>query len=45
MPKKLEMKLKKQASKKKGWSKERENAYVYGTLRKTGWTSSKRKKR
>ena len=37
MPKALEKKLKKQA-KKRGLGKERTNAYVYGTLRKTGWT-------
>jgi len=36
MPKKLERKLKRQVAKKK-WSKERKNAYVYGSLRKTGW--------
>lgn len=36
MPKKLERKLKKEA-KKKGLSKKEINAYVYGTLRKTGW--------
>jgi hypothetical protein len=26
------------------WSEERKNAYVYGTLRKTGWTPSTQKK-
>lgn len=36
MPIKLERKLKKKA-KKKGLSKERAAAYIYGTLRKTGW--------
>lgn len=36
MPKALETKLKKEA-KKKGFGKKRSNAYVYGTLRKTGW--------
>lgn len=36
MPKQLERKLKAEA-KKKGLSKKRSNAYVYGTLRKTGW--------
>jgi hypothetical protein len=45
MPKKLEQDLKKQAAKKKGWSKERKDAYVYGTLRKTGWKPSPKKKR
>ena len=39
MPKALERKLKKQA-KKMGLSKERVGAYVYGTLRKTGWRPS-----
>jgi hypothetical protein len=36
MPKKLEQKLMKEA-KSKNLGKERTNAYVYGTLRKTGW--------
>lgn len=36
MPKALEMKLKSEA-KKKGLGKKRAGAYVYGTLRKTGW--------
>jgi len=36
MPKQLERKLKAEA-KKKGFGKKRANAYVYGTLRKTGW--------
>lgn len=36
MPKALEEKLQREASK-KGLSGERANAYVYGTLRKTGW--------
>ena len=36
MPKAMEKNLKSQASK-KGMSKERTAAYVYGTLRKTGW--------
>lgn len=36
MPKKLERELKSQA-KKKGLKGERADAYVYGTLRKTGW--------
>ncbi|HSE46802.1 MAG TPA: hypothetical protein VLA89_15895 [Gemmatimonadales bacterium] len=43
MPKELEEKLKREA-KKKGYSKERTDAYVYGTLRKTGWTPKKKKK-
>ena len=36
MPKELENKLKNQISN-KNWSKEKKNAYIYGTLRKTGW--------
>ena len=40
MPKELEQKLKKEAQT-KGLSKERQNAYVYGTLRKTGWKPEK----
>lgn len=43
MPKKLEEKLKKEA-KSKGLKGERAGAYVYGTLRKTGWKPSKEKK-
>ena len=42
MPKKLEKQLRRQA-KKKGLSKKRANAYVYGTLRKTGWKPKKKK--
>ena len=42
MPKALEAKLKKQA-KKKGLSKKRIGAYVYGTMMKTtNWRSGKR---
>tara|TARA_Y100000310_G_C19991424_1_gene494294 strand:- start:72 stop:203 length:132 start_codon:yes stop_codon:yes gene_type:complete len=36
MPKKLEKNLKRKA-KSKGLSGERADAYVYGTMRKTGW--------
>ena len=43
MPKVLEKQLKKEASA-KGLTGERANAYVYGTLRKTGWTPSTQKK-
>lgn len=43
MPKALERKLKAEA-KKKGMSKKRMGAYVYGTMRKTGWKPSKKKK-
>ena len=39
MPKALEKKLKKEA-KSKGLKGKRANAYVYGTLRKTGWIPS-----
>ena len=44
MPKKLERKLKRQAAKKKGWSKKRKDSYVYGVLRKTGWKPPKERK-
>lgn len=48
MPKKLERKLKKQA-RKKGFIKdgltERGKRYVYGTMRKTGWKPSKKRKK
>ncbi|MCD6300201.1 MAG: hypothetical protein J7L78_03405 [Dehalococcoidales bacterium] len=44
MPKKLERKLKRQC-KKKGLKGKRCDAYVYGTLRKTGWKPKKRKRR
>lgn len=43
MPKKMEMALMKEA-KKKGMSKKRMGAYVYGTMRKTGWTPKGQKK-
>jgi len=43
MPKKLEQQLKKQASE-KGLKGDRKDAYVYGTLRKTGWKPSREKK-
>lgn len=43
MPKAMERKLKQQAEK-KGLSGERKDAYVYGTLRKTGWKPSHQKK-
>lgn len=42
MPKALERKLKAQA-RRKGFSKERANAYTYGTLRRTGWKPKKGK--
>ena len=44
MPKSMEKNLKSQA-RKKGMSKERTGAYIYGALRKTGWKpQTKRKK-
>ncbi len=43
MPEKMERELKAEA-KSKGLSKERTGAYVYGTMRKTGWTPSTQKK-
>ena len=44
MPKELERKLKTEARKKFPRNKERQDKYVYGTLRKTGW-KPKRKTR
>ena len=44
MPKKMEMELKKEAMK-KGMKGEKADAYVYGTMRKTGWTPSTQKKK
>lgn len=44
MPKKLELKLSAEADK-KGFTGKRKNAYIYGTLRKTGWTPSTQKKK
>lgn len=43
MPKELENKLMKEADK-KGFSEERKNAYVYGTMRKKGWIPSTQSK-
>lgn len=43
MPKKIELALKKEA-KKKGFSKERAGAYVYGTMQKlTNWKPKRKK--
>ncbi len=42
MPKALEQKLERQVSG-KDWSQERKNAYIYGTLRKTGWKPRKQR--
>lgn len=44
MPKKMEEALKREAAK-RGLTGERRNAYVYGTLRKTGWVPSTQKKK
>lgn len=43
MPKKLEKALEKQAAS-KGFKGKRKAAYVYGTMRKTGWKPSREKK-
>lgn len=42
MPKEMERKLKRQA-RKKGLSKKRADAYVYGTMRKSGWKPKREK--
>ncbi len=42
MPKKLEMELRKLASK-KGLKGKRKAAYIFGTMRKTGWKPSREK--
>jgi hypothetical protein len=44
MPKALERKLQSEANQ-KGLSGKSKAAYVYGTLRKTGWKPSKKKRR
>lgn len=44
MPKVLERKLKVEA-RKKGFTGKRADAYVYGTLRKTGWIPSTQKRK
>jgi len=41
MPKELERKLKAEAKKKFPGDKERQDKYIYGTLRKTGWKPKK----
>jgi len=43
MPKALERQLKNQAAK-KGFKGERADAYVYGTMRKTGWRPTREHK-
>jgi len=42
MPKALEEKLEREAES-KGFSGARKNAYVYGTMRKTGWKPEREK--
>jgi hypothetical protein len=42
MPKKLEDLLKK-AAERKGFKGKKKDAYIYGTLRKTGWKPKKEK--
>ena len=42
MPKKLEKALKKEAEK-KGLTGERKDAYIFGTMRKTGWKPEREK--
>ena len=44
MPVALERKLKREAAK-KGFTGARKDAYVYGTMRKTGWTPSTQKRK
>ena len=44
MPKKLEEKLKRQA-KKRGLKGKRADAYVFGTMRKTGWKPERKGKK
>jgi len=43
VPKKLERELKAKARKKFPGNKKRQERYVYGTLRKTGWKPSRQK--
>lgn len=44
MPKALERKLKRKAGKKFPRSKKRQDAYVYGAMRKTGWRPRRERK-
>lgn len=37
MPRAVEEKLRREAERKFPGNKQRQNAYIYGTLRKTGW--------
>jgi hypothetical protein len=43
MPKEMEKQLKREA-RRKGLTGDRADAYVYGTMRKTGWKPSTQKK-
>jgi len=43
MPKKLERRLRR-AARRKGLSKQQQDAYVYGTLRKAGWRPKRERK-
>ncbi len=43
MPKELHDKLKRQAEK-KGFTGKRKQAYIFGTLRRTGWKPKRQKK-
>ena len=45
MPAEMERALRARANKHKNWSQERKDAYVYGTMRKTGWTPSTQRKK
>jgi len=46
MPEELERKLRAQVNREHpNWSEERKDAYIYGTLRKTGWVPSTQKKK
>ena len=44
MPKKMEEALRREAAK-RGYTGERADRYVYGTMRKTGWKPSTQKKK
>lgn len=44
MPRKMEQRLKRKAKKKFPGNKEKQDKYVYGTLRKTGWKPDREKK-
>lgn len=44
MPAAMERALKR-AARRKGLKGKRKNAFVYGTMRKTGWTPKRKKKR